>query len=310
MLGFYDTTAMEFSPEFIFIFILIAAIVISTLVSMVGLGGGILYLPMLIFIFNLPVENAVAVSLCGMTATTTSATIAYWNQNKINIKLAFIYNILDIPGVFLGAYFTLILPSNILSVIAGIIMIVLVSLLLKKKAVKKDECISDETDESFNKRQPNEGPDKRCEESPLKRLFNGKKPDEIVKSAWKTLWKGIPHPSVVLLSSFVGGFITGLVGIGGGTADTSSMIIIGIPVDVAAATSAFAMMMTNIVAVSTHGAFGNILWEYAIPLAIGAFFGAQIGGRLSKRMKADALKLILCGFALFSGIRLIIDGLF
>ncbi len=304
---------MDFTPEFIFIFIIIAAILISMMVSMVGLGGGILYLPMLIFIFNLPVENAVAISLCGMTATTTSATIAYWNQNKINVKIAFIYNILDIPGVLIGAYVTLILPSNILSIIAGIIMIILVSMLLKKKAVKKDECESGgkQVSSTLNDSDKmNNGSTQGCKESGLKSVFAGKNANEMLKSAWNELWKGIPHPSVVLLSSFVGGFITGLVGIGGGTADTSSMIIIGIPVDVAAATSAFAMMMTNLVAVGTHGAFGNIIWTYAIPLSIGAFIGAQIGGHLSKHLKAEVLKLILCGFALFSGIRLIIDGFF
>lgn len=317
---------MEFTTESIFIIIFIAAICISLLVSMIGLGGGIIYLPMLILIFGLPTENAVAVSLCGMTATTVSATIAYWNQNKINIRLAIIYNLLDIPGVLLGAWLTLILHENVLSFIAGSIIIVMASMLLRKKTRKSDEIenerIESKTQDANGSQKSDNGKNSTLsglqgteseankkashEESNMEPTSNGKSTDNVLKRVWEKLWKDIPRPGFILLSSFVGGFITGLVGVGGGTTDTTSMIILGVPIDVAAATSAFAMAMTNTLAVTTHGAFGNILWEYALPLAIGAVIGAQLGGKLSKRVNSTFLKYLLCTFAIVSGFRLLL----
>ena len=135
---------------------------------------------------------------------------------------------------------------------------------------------------------------------------NGKSSDNVLKRVWGKLWKDIPRPGFFLIRSFVDGFITRLAGVGGWTTDMTSMIIIGVPIDVAAATSAFAMAMTNMLAVATHGAFGNILWEYALPLAIGAVIGAQLGGKLSQRVNSTFLKYLLCTFAIVSEFQLLL----
>jgi uncharacterized membrane protein YfcA len=298
------------SPEAIFIIILIASIIISTLVSMVGLGGGILFIPLLVLVFEIPIESAVAISLCGMTATTTSATISYWRQKKINYKLGLLYNILDIPGVILGAYLSKILPSWVLSLNAGAIIIALAALLLGKNVKKKCD---DETVVLDNKKIViSEGGTQSCEikEEIIKTNLRYPNLQEKFKVSWSKLWEGIPHPTLILLSSFLGGLITGMVGMGGGTADTTSMILSGVPIDIAAGTSAFAMMMTNVVGITTHGFLGNILWEYAIPLTIGAALGAQLGGLLCKRLNAQILKTVLCCLAIFAGLRLLLTPFF
>jgi len=53
------------------------------------------------------------------------------------------------------------------------------------------------------------------------------------------------------------------------------------------------MALTNTAAAIPHGALGNILPGYAIPLIIGAVVGAQLGPRLSKRVKGSTLRKIL-----------------
>ena len=104
----------------------------------------------------------------------------------------------------------------------------------------------------------------------------------------------------------MGGLVTGMVGLGGGTMDTTTMIILGVPINIAAGSSSFAMLLTNIVGFSSHALIGNILWQFALPLGAGAFIGAQFGSHLAPKVKKSVLRKILGTFALVSGIRLLV----
>ncbi|KPJ57197.1 hypothetical protein AMJ49_01120 [Parcubacteria bacterium DG_74_2] len=251
---------------------------IGILASMVGLGGGFLITPLLILIFKLQPKNAIAISLFAMSGTTISATISYIRQKRVDFKLGLLYDLLDIPGIILGAYLTTILTSDVLKIICAT-FIIFVSLILMKK--NKEENI-------IKNPLQNKGWQRKIIDS------TGKKFEYIVKNI-----------SFALISSFLGGLITGLVGLGGGITDVSTMIFLGVPVHIAVATSEFAMALTNSAGVIAHGFLRNILWEYAIPLALGTIIGAQIGSLLAKKTKGKFLKRIIAFIAFIIGIRLI-----
>lgn len=106
-----------------------------------------------------------------------------------------------------------------------------------------------------------------------------------------------------------GGVITGLAGLGGGITDTSTMILLGVPPPIAAASSEFAMAVTNGAGVVAHGLLRNILIEFALPMTIGTVIGAQIGCSLAKRVRANTLRKALTIIAFFSGLRLVLSPL-
>jgi len=116
----------------------------------------------------------------------------------------------------------------------------------------------------------------------------------------------IRRPSLALISSFIGGLVTGLAGLGGGITDTTTMILLGVPPHIAVASSEFAMALTNGTGVIAHGILHNILLEYAVPLTIGTVLGAQIGTLAAKRTKGETLRKILSAIALLLGLRLIL----
>lgn len=252
---------------FRFFIISILGFVISTPSSMIGLAGGFLFVPILILIFQLPAQNAIAVSLFAITGTTVSATLGYIRQKKVDFKLGLLYDILDVPGVILGAYLTTLLPSNILTVICGIFL-VMFSVLMMKKSI------------SWNNKQ-------------LKKVHP------------KKFQYSIHTLISILTSSFLGGFMTGLVGLGGGITDTSTMLLLGISPHIAVASSEFAMALTNVVGVITHGFLNNILLEYALPLTIGTIIGAQVGCLMCKRVKASFIRKVIVLITFVVGLRLI-----
>jgi len=65
---------------------------------MVGLGGGVFFVPMLVLAFGLPAQKAVGISLMAMTFATISATIVYSRQRKINYKVGILLDVLGIPS--------------------------------------------------------------------------------------------------------------------------------------------------------------------------------------------------------------------
>ena len=250
--------------------------------SMVGLGGGIFMVPALILFLGLPAQNAVAISVVAMLGTTFSASIGYMRQRRVDYKISLLYDILDIPGVLAGAYLTKILPQDILVGICGLFVVFISVLLIRSRRSSASKETCEHVTHNRWKR--------RC-----------------VDSSNQVFEYAIRRPSLALISSFMGGLVTGLVGLGGGITDTTTMILVGVPPHIAVATSEFAMALTNGAGVVAHGLLQNIPWDYALPLTAGAFIGAQIGVMAAKRVEGKTLTKILSIIALLLGLRLILS---
>jgi hypothetical protein len=201
----------------------------------------------------------------------------------INYRLSIIYNVWDLPGVIVGAWITTIITQNVLSGICGALIISLSIILFRKnhKGNQKTTNIPNSKNEAKN--------------------------DTSEKLNQKTLL-GVNNPVIASISSFSGGFISGLGGVGGGTADTTTMILLGIDPKVAAATSQFAMVFTSVFAVIVHTFFGtykgSILWP--IIMTLGGIIGAQIGTYLSSKIERIIIRKLLAVFAFYTGVLLIL----
>ena len=261
--------------------------IVGVIAASIGLGGGIFIIPFLILVLDIAPVNAVAVSIYAITGTTISASIGYLRSKKINFRLALLYDVFDIPGVFLGVYLTTLIPGSVLIGICGLIIIVMSLLMIRNRHTSDDPTSDSNGGKPLNLPISNPGP--KITSSPFSRnLFSSSR---IVLAS---------------ISSFLGGFITGLAGMGGGVTDTTTMILLGIPTRQAVATSEIAMALTNIVAAISHTVVGNVNLDLALPLTLGTIIGAQFGCRLSSRIPKRTIQLLLGSVALFSGARLLL----
>lgn len=109
-------------------------------------------------------------------------------------------------------------------------------------------------------------------------------------------------------ASLVAGIISSLFGVGGGVIFVPVMLLVlGIGMHRAAATSQLILMITSIAGVLTHVALGHPDYLFAIALSAGAFAGAQIGARKSKSAKDSLLQKILGGVLIVVGARMMLD---
>lgn len=268
---------MPLGEELIFLAIPIG-LFIGIICSIVGLGGGVLIIPTSIFILGFDPKSAIVVSLFSMTGLTISASISYMKKRMVNYRLAMLYNIWDIPGVILGGLITIVIASNVLAGVCGATIIFLAILLFKKDTSHFSEA----------KDSNNQNSDENKDQTKSKLNIN--------------------NPYIASFSSFSGGFITGLVGLGGGTADTTSMILLGMDPKKAAATSEFAMASTAFFGLLMHfliGTYeGSLIWP--IFISLGMIIGAQIGTYLSTRIDSTIVRKLLACLAAYTGILLLL----
>ena len=247
--------------------------------TLIGAGGGFLIVPLLIIAYDFEPRMAVGTSLVFVFFNSLSGSIAYLKQRRVDVKVGLMFTLLTIPGAILGAFVTSYFESNIFELtFAAILIIAAIYLILKPlKEIKVP----------YLRGYPRKITDFRGEEYNYSiHLIRG------------------------FIISFLVGFISSIFGIGGGILHVSAMIfLIGFPVHISTATSHFILAFSSFVGSATHTSLGNVNFEFAIPIGIGAVGGAQLGASISKRMRGTVIEKLL-GLGLIAvAIRLIIHML-
>jgi uncharacterized membrane protein YfcA len=112
-------------------------------------------------------------------------------------------------------------------------------------------------------------------------------------------------------ASFAAGIISSLFGVGGGTIFVPLLLlIVGVGMHRAAATSQLTLVITSAAGVATHAFLGHPDYIYAVALSAGAIVGAQIGARMSKSARDVLLQRILGVVLIGVGVKFVVDWLF
>lgn len=98
-----------------------AGILISGVVSSVGISGGILWMPFLLMALKVPVGTAVATSLLIQSVGMASAATAYARTGGVDFRLAGFLMLLTIPGIWVGAVLSRLLSAGNLELILGVL---------------------------------------------------------------------------------------------------------------------------------------------------------------------------------------------
>ncbi|MBP1763796.1 MAG: hypothetical protein H6Q65_854 [Firmicutes bacterium] len=108
--------------------------------------------------------------------------------------------------------------------------------------------------------------------------------------------------------SFLVGFISSILGIGGGVIHVPVLIyLLSFPTHIATATSHFVLAVSTLFGVISHFIAGNILLGPALAISFGATCGAQLGARLSIKANSNIIQLLLALALAALGIRLFIS---
>ena len=106
--------------------------------SMIGLGGGIIVVPVLTFL-GFPPTLAASNSLFAAFSNAVASTISYSRQKRIEYSVGLKLGLLAIPGTILGAYISSDVTPGIFKILFGLILISSsVYIFLKRKIESKE----------------------------------------------------------------------------------------------------------------------------------------------------------------------------
>jgi hypothetical protein len=99
-------------------------IIIASVVSAIGLGGGVLWMPFFLILMKMEPATAVVTSLLIQTAGMGSSSYAYAKQKCIDPKLALFFLIIALPGLAIGAKFAHLLSQEQMRMVLGLLVMV------------------------------------------------------------------------------------------------------------------------------------------------------------------------------------------
>ena len=258
---------------------------IGTYGTLVGAGGGFVLVPMLLLFYPGEAPEVItSISLAVVFFNALSGSFAYARMKRVDYRSGLLFSAATVPGAILGALTTSVIPRPLFDILLGALMIV-ASVFLLFHTHRED----------------------RCKQSPLGQ--------GLVRRIVET--DGATHtfsfsPKVGMGLSLIVGYVSSLLGIGGGIIHVPALVhVLNFPVHIATATSHFMLAIMALTGTLVHiatGAFHQGV-RRTIALSIGVLLGAQLGAFLSRRMGG---LWIIRGLALalgFVGIRILMLAL-
>ncbi|KAI0566466.1 Sulfite exporter TauE/SafE [Gracilaria domingensis] len=99
------------------------------------------------------------------------------------------------------------------------------------------------------------------------------------------------------------GLISGLLGVGGGSINVPTLVLVGFAQRMAQGTALLAMILPSIRACFTHMRLGNVLTNLFIPLLCGALLGGAFGASVAVMLPETTLRIVCSIFLLFLSFR-------
>jgi uncharacterized membrane protein YfcA len=240
--------------------------------SMLGIGGGAFLVPILTLAMGFPIRSAVAASLLSVIATASATATVNLERGLVNMRLGMALEMATTIGGLCGGLAAATLTARELFLLFGATLAVMGSLMAMRS--RRRNVIGDLT------------------VSPGR--LGGTLEEEGATYVYRV--RRLP---VAVVASLVAGAISGLLGVGGGTIKVPILnTFCGIPIRVAAATSAFMIGVTAAASAFIYYGRGDIDLPLTAAVAIGALPGSLAGARLSHAIEARYLKITL-GVLLF-----------
>ena len=258
--------------------------VVAALGTLVGLGGGFVLVPLLLFLF--PDASASAISSISLTVVflnAVSATVSHYRERRIDFKTAALLAVGGIPAAALGAVAASRVTRDSFEIYMGVVL-VLGAVYVLWRSTRAVELQGD------------------MEHSP----------NRTIRERMGSTYRFYVNTVMAAGISPVSGFISSFFGIGGGVVNVPAMtFLLRMPPGVVAPTAMLLLVVTSSSSLITRIATGQFQegWRRAALLGVGALVGAQVGIYLRSRVDHRVVLIILAVSMILVGGRQLIVGI-
>lgn len=250
----------------------IAAIFIGLSLGLTGGGGSILTVPVLVYLFGVEPLLATTYSLFIVGATSMVGGVRAYMNKLVDLKAVTLFGFPSVFSIFIARHFVVpVLPEEILGFSKGSFLMLAFALLMLGTSFYM-----------MRPRKEDEVPDEESDNNPLSLIFPG----------------------------LIVGFITGLLGAGGGFMIIPALVfLLHLPMRKAIGTS--------LLIISINSTFGFLFslkqyqfnWTFLLSVTVLAIAGVVVGTILSSKIKNEQLRKIFGWFVLIMAIYILVKEL-
>ncbi len=257
--------------------------------SLVGLGGGVVIVPVLTIFYGVNIRLAIGASIVSVIATSSGAAAAYVRERMTNLRAGMFLEVATTTGALSGAYLATLLPERFLFAFFGVVLAYSSVITYRKR--HEDQVLAVSNDRIAN-------------------YFNlhGSYYDE---AEGREITYKVSGTKLGLVLMYIAGLVSALLGIGSGALKVPAMdTAMHLPMKVSTATSNFMIGVTAAASAGVYFIRGQIDPIIAAPVAAGVLLGATFGARVLGRITSRTIRLLFVGVLVVISLEMLQKGLF
>lgn len=237
--------------------------------SLTGLGGGAVIVPLLTLVFGVDIRYAIGASLVSVIATSSGAAAAYVREGYTNIRIGMFLEIATTLGALAGAALAAWLPTSVIGVIFGLVLLQSAYMTVSKK--DSGEGISHKPDRIAGRLR-----------------LDGSYPGPAGPIDYRV--QNVPAGFGLM---GLAGVLSGLLGIGSGAVKVLAMDhAMRLPFKVSTTTSNFMIGVTAAASAGIYLSRGYIDPGLSMPVMLGVLLGSFAGARFLTRARTRTLRWV------------------
>jgi uncharacterized membrane protein YfcA len=243
---------------------------VGVMMALTGAGGGILSVPLLVFGLKLSVASAGPIGLLAIAVAGSLGAINGLRTKLLRYRAALVMATLGVVLAPVGIYLAHRIPNQPLLIgFAILLSVVSIRMLIQAQ-------------QEITGNLPKECPAPPC---------------KLDQSIGRLIWS-VPCARALMGSGAVAGFLSGLLGVGGGFIIVPALRkLTDLPMQSIVATSLGVLALISITGVTTAAIAGHLNWSIGIPFAAGAVAGMLLGSVIAKQISGPRIQQ---AFAIFT----------
>jgi uncharacterized membrane protein YfcA len=268
--------------------LLIVTFIMGILAVLGGVGGGVLFVPIISGFFPFHLDFVRGTGLLVALSGALAAGPGLLKMNLASLRLAIPVALIASTCAIIGAMIGLALPTNIIQISLGATILgICILMLTAKKSEVPDVPKADRLSSALR----------------ITGIYQEASTGEIID--WKV------HRTPLGLAMFVLiGIMAGMFGLGAGWANVPVLnLLMGAPLKISVATSKFLLSITDTSAAWIYMNKGCVIPMMVVPSLVGIMLGSFVGVRLLKIAKPTFIRWMVIGILAFAGVKALSKGL-
>ena len=255
--------------------------------AILGLGGGILLVPILTLFFGVSLPYAMGASIISVIATSCGAAAGHLRSGLANIRLGLFLALDTVAGAIIGASLAGILSERLLELLFGLALsysafTTMRQLQLEVPALETADRLA------------------------LRFALSGVYYDRVLQREVEYRAARVRGGASVM---FAAGLLSGLLGIGSGAFKVLAMdYVMRLPMKVSTATSNFMIGITAAASAGVYFGRGDIHPVIATPVAVGVLAGSYAGTRLIASLRNTTVRKLFLPVVLYLALSMLLRG--